>query len=176
MPPTKRPHINRDGRFQSDKYPSCPPGKVPLSTRDPMAQDLLAEYARRRRVVDEDFSADLEACLRADGYREPPRDKHMALIGWFIHLLQRKEELERELRPYQRRAEQGEEFTAAERRAFLKLLDKQEELVREQGERLSESHSLSLLKTQKALLQRMVKGPRSKRQPKVRTIRGAKTR
>ena len=37
-----------NGKFQSDKYPTCPAGKVPLSTRDPMAQDLLEEYARRR--------------------------------------------------------------------------------------------------------------------------------
>lgn len=61
-------HLNRDGKFQSDKYPSCPPGKVPLSVEDETAQDLLWEYAQRRREVDEEFAEDLEAALRAAGY------------------------------------------------------------------------------------------------------------
>lgn len=61
-------HINEQGEFQSDKYPSCPPGKVPLSVKDPTAQDLLWEYAQRRRVVDSEFSDDLEAALKAAGY------------------------------------------------------------------------------------------------------------
>lgn len=61
-------HINKDGLFQSDKYPSCPPGKVPLSVKDPMAQDLLWEYARRRRIVDAEFSKDLEHALVKAGY------------------------------------------------------------------------------------------------------------
>lgn len=57
-----------DGEFQSDKYPTTPRGKVPLSVKDPIAQDLLWEYAQRRRVVDEDFSNDLEAALRSAGF------------------------------------------------------------------------------------------------------------
>lgn len=57
-----------DGEFQSDKYPTCPRGKVPLSTKDPMAQDLLWEYAQRRRVVDKEFADDLETALRAKGF------------------------------------------------------------------------------------------------------------
>lgn len=57
-----------EGEFQSDKYPTTPRGKVPLSVRDPTAQDLLWEYARRRRAVDAEFSDDLEAALRAAGY------------------------------------------------------------------------------------------------------------
>lgn len=61
-----------DGEFQSDKYPTCPPGKVPLSVRDPMAVDLLWEYAQRRRSVDAEFSADLEAALIAAGF-DPKR-------------------------------------------------------------------------------------------------------
>lgn len=60
-----------DGKFQSDKYPTCPPGKVPLSVKDTSAQDLLWEYAQRRRAKDAEFSEDLEACLRWEGY-EPP--------------------------------------------------------------------------------------------------------
>jgi hypothetical protein len=62
-----------DGEFQSDKYPSCPRGKVPLSTKDKTAQDLLWEYAQRRRVIDPEFSRDLENALRFQGYR-PPQD------------------------------------------------------------------------------------------------------
>lgn len=61
-------HINADGRFQSDKYPTCPAGKVPLSTRDRTAQDLLWDYAQRRRPIDFEFSEDLQICLKNDGY------------------------------------------------------------------------------------------------------------
>ncbi len=61
-------HINEAGEFQSDKYPTCPAGKVPLSVKDPTAQDLLWQYAQRRRVVDAEFADDLEAALKAAGY------------------------------------------------------------------------------------------------------------
>lgn len=68
------PHLkpNEDGimDFQSDKYPTTPLGKVPLSTKDPMAQDLLAEYSRRRRVVDAEFSDALDRALEQQGYEE----------------------------------------------------------------------------------------------------------
>lgn len=65
-----RPHLI-DGEFQSDKYPSCPRGKVPLSCKDVTAQDLLWEYAQRRRVVDAEFSNDLEEALRIAGFVPP---------------------------------------------------------------------------------------------------------
>jgi len=58
-----------DGEFQSDKYPTTPRGKVPLSTRDPTAQDLLWTYAQRRRDVDAEFSDDLESALVVAGYQ-----------------------------------------------------------------------------------------------------------
>lgn len=58
-----------DGEFQSDKYPTCPRGKVPLSVKDGTAQDLLWTYAQRRRAVDAQFSADLETALRTAGYQ-----------------------------------------------------------------------------------------------------------
>lgn len=61
------PHLI-DGEFQSDKYPTCPRGKVPLSVKDKTAQDLLWEYAQRRRAVDAEFAADLEIALTAKGY------------------------------------------------------------------------------------------------------------
>jgi len=57
-----------DGEFQSDKYPTTPRGKVPLSIKDPSAQDLLWEYAQRRRSVDAEFSTDLETALKAAKY------------------------------------------------------------------------------------------------------------
>lgn len=64
-------HLNNAGEFQSDKYPTCPRGKVPLSVKDKTAQDLLWTYAQRRRAVDAEFSDDLEVALVIAGY-EPP--------------------------------------------------------------------------------------------------------
>lgn len=60
-----------DGQFQSDKYPWAKPGFVPLKLTDRTAQDLLWEYAQRRRAVDAEFADDLEAALRAAGYAPP---------------------------------------------------------------------------------------------------------
>lgn len=57
-----------DGEFQSDKYPTTPRGKVPLSVKDKAAQQLLWEYAERRRPVDAEFSADLEEALKLAGF------------------------------------------------------------------------------------------------------------
>lgn len=62
-----------EGSFQSDKYPGCPRGKVPLSEKDPLAQDLLAEYARRRRPTDQAFADDLMQALRNHGYEPSAR-------------------------------------------------------------------------------------------------------
>lgn len=67
-----------DGEFQSDKYPTTPRGKVPLSVKDATAQDLLWEYARRRRSVDAEFSADLETALKNAGF-VPPADKKIGV-------------------------------------------------------------------------------------------------
>ena len=63
-----------NGEFQSDKYPTCPAGKVPLSVKDPTAQPLLWEYAQRHRSVDAEFSNDLEAALLTAGYRSDRKD------------------------------------------------------------------------------------------------------
>jgi hypothetical protein len=62
-----------NGKFKSDKYPGCPPGKVPLSVEDTMAQDLLWEYAQRRRSADVEFSDDLKTALIVAGYEPPGR-------------------------------------------------------------------------------------------------------
>jgi hypothetical protein len=72
------PHLIR-GEFQSDKYPTTPRGKVPLSCKDPTAQDLLWEYAQRRRAVDAEFAADLEQALRNAAF-EPPGAPRSALL------------------------------------------------------------------------------------------------
>lgn len=70
-----------NGAFQSDKYPTTPPGKVPLSVEDVTAQDLLWQYAQRRRGVDAEFSDDLEAALRSAGYAPPAAEfqPHLAV-------------------------------------------------------------------------------------------------
>lgn len=67
-----------ENEFQSDKYPTTPRGKVPLSTKDPAAQDLLWSYAQRRRAgshgsreADREFADDLEAALRIHGFHPP---------------------------------------------------------------------------------------------------------
>jgi hypothetical protein len=74
-----------DGEFQSDKYPTCPRGKVPLSVKDPTAQDLLWEYAQRRRAADAEFSNDLETALVAAGFAvvvcEWCRSRHRSNMG-----------------------------------------------------------------------------------------------
>lgn len=41
---------------------------VPFKCTDPMAQDLLWEYARRRRSVDPEFADDLQEALRIKGF------------------------------------------------------------------------------------------------------------
>lgn len=63
----EHPHLI-GGEFQSDKYPTTPRGKVPLSCKDKTAQDLLWRYAQRRREVDAQFANDLEIALRSAGY------------------------------------------------------------------------------------------------------------
>jgi len=63
-------HI-KDGHFQSDKYDWCKPDFVPLKVTDKMAQDLLWEYAKRRREVDKEFGIDLQTALLDAGY-DPP--------------------------------------------------------------------------------------------------------
>lgn len=74
-------HINAEGKFQSDKYPGCPAGKVPLSVSDKTAQDLLWEYAQRRRVVDAEFSVDLETCLLRAEFVPPVAPTRVGLPG-----------------------------------------------------------------------------------------------
>ncbi len=60
-----------DGEFQSDKYPWCEQGFVPLKVSDKMAQPLLWLYAKRRRRLDIEFADDLQEALRLQGYNGP---------------------------------------------------------------------------------------------------------
>ena len=69
-----------DGEFQSDKYPSTPRGKVPLSVKDKAAQPLLWQYAQTHRSIDPEFSDDLETALRAAGYSPPTVDDDRVLV------------------------------------------------------------------------------------------------
>ena len=80
-----------DGKFQSDKYPTTPRGKVPLSVEDVTAQDLLWEYAQRRRSVDAEFADDLETALRTAGYApdgETADVDSASLLSWVTSALQ----------------------------------------------------------------------------------------
>lgn len=61
-----------NGQFQSDKYPKIPRGLIPFKATDPMAQDLLWEYARRREQVDAGFAEDLRTVLLSAGYEPDP--------------------------------------------------------------------------------------------------------
>ncbi len=65
------PHINNQGQFQSDKYPTTPPDCVPLKVTDTDAQDLLWEYASRRSNIDKDFCKNLQKRLLEVGYQPP---------------------------------------------------------------------------------------------------------
>ena len=58
-----REHLTVTNEFQSDKYPWCAAGFVPLKVTDPMATTLLWAYAGRRRVVDKEFTRDVEEAL-----------------------------------------------------------------------------------------------------------------
>lgn len=57
-----------DEEFQSDKYPWCRRGFVPLKLTDPMAHKVLWDYAKARESVDMEFSNDLRAALLIQGY------------------------------------------------------------------------------------------------------------
>ena len=70
-----REHLTASGRFQSDRYPSVPAGKVPLSDRDPQALPSLVLYAARHRAAgkhgDTQFSGDVvDALIAQQGARK----------------------------------------------------------------------------------------------------------
>ena len=63
-----------DGEFQSDKYPWCKRGFVPLKLTDPNARTVLRAYAELRRPIDAEFSKDL---LKAITIIEPKKKRKM---------------------------------------------------------------------------------------------------
>lgn len=67
-----RDHVTQDGDFQSDKYPWCPAGFVPLKLSDAAARDLLAIYAARHGGRDGAFELDLLQVLGVS--REAAKD------------------------------------------------------------------------------------------------------
>lgn len=52
-------HIDKQGRFQSDKYPDLPPDKVVISLKDPKVQLLLLLIATAYQDHDAEFADDL---------------------------------------------------------------------------------------------------------------------
>ena len=64
----KRLNLTQRGVFRSDKYEWCKKGFLALKFTDPMAQDLIAEYAYRRQEIDLEFSEDVDTALRNAGY------------------------------------------------------------------------------------------------------------
>lgn len=62
-----------DGEFQSDKYPWCKRGFVPLKLTDPMAWPVLWAYAEIRESVDKEFSDDLREALKLAGFVPPTK-------------------------------------------------------------------------------------------------------
>lgn len=55
-------HINREGNFQSDKYPELPENKIILSFNDPLARKVLYTYAQE--TEDRELGDDMLQVLR----------------------------------------------------------------------------------------------------------------
>lgn len=56
-------HINKEGNFQSDKYPELPENKIILSFKDKEAQVALKLYAETTQ--DKELGEDILLALRA---------------------------------------------------------------------------------------------------------------
>ena len=59
-----REHLTESGDFRSNKYPWCPDGYLPLKIGDPMAREVLLDYADLRQRLDPEFSRDLREAVR----------------------------------------------------------------------------------------------------------------
>ncbi len=59
-----REHLTISGTFQSDKYPWCHAGFLPIKISDPIAYNFLKYYALSRKDVDSEFCRDLLEALR----------------------------------------------------------------------------------------------------------------
>lgn len=60
-------HIDKQGRFQSDKYPQLPPDKIALSFHDPLVRDALLLVAEAYAEKDAELSEDILKRLRTIG-------------------------------------------------------------------------------------------------------------
>ena len=58
-------HIDKEGRFQSDKYPELAPDKIVLSFKDRHAQIALGFYAVYCGGDDPELAADIQERLRS---------------------------------------------------------------------------------------------------------------
>lgn len=52
-------HIDRDGRFQSDRHPDLPPDKIVLSFNDPLAHPALMSLSMAYHETDPELSQDI---------------------------------------------------------------------------------------------------------------------
>ena len=80
----KRKHLTQRGVFRSDKYEWCKKGFLALKFTDPMAQDLIAEYAYRRQEIDLEFSEDVHTALRNAGYGVGELSEHAGKMFRFL--------------------------------------------------------------------------------------------
>ncbi len=79
-----------DGEFQSDKYPWCKPGFVPLKLTDPDARAVLKEYALRREKVDSEFSSDLWQAIRIQEGKSKTGQKVKILLNGIEKVVERR--------------------------------------------------------------------------------------
>lgn len=54
-------HINKNGEFQSDKYPDLKPNKIIISFKDPAGKIALREYAKH--AEDKELGRDILRAL-----------------------------------------------------------------------------------------------------------------
>ncbi len=79
-----------DGEFQSDKYPWCKRGFVPLKLTDPDARAVLKEYALRREKVDSEFSSDLWTAIRIQEGKAYPGQKIKIFLNGVEKVVERR--------------------------------------------------------------------------------------
>lgn len=56
-------HIDKKGRFQSDKYPDLPPDKILINFHDPRARKALAVLADSYQDSDSELAEDISQRL-----------------------------------------------------------------------------------------------------------------
>ena len=75
-------HIDKMGRFQSDKYPDLPADAVRISFGDPLARSALSALALAYNNTDHEFAADIRERLGTVGDGPiPPPNSTIGLFG-----------------------------------------------------------------------------------------------